>query len=396
MATFDDVRRAANGRWDLIIPRLASSEDLSAAIAARGRKHTACPKCGPAKPGEQQPFRIFKDFAETGGVICKWCGPQTNGFSTLSMLLGISDVEARNLLADDLGLSEDPRKKSQSSSSADSKPRPSPTPVVAEPKAPTEYKVRQSQSQRLIKAWSEASSLLSEEAAPARAYYARRGIQLLDSLPEASVRFHPSMPYFEADDKGNFVDKGSFGCILAAVVRPGSGQLATLHRTYITPNGFKADVPEPKKLMTGASDEPITGGYIPLYSTNGGSVLAVTEGIETALAVRSATRMPVWSCVSAALLEAVVVPDHVKTVFIWADLDRSGRGAEAAQKLSQRLAERGIAAHTLMPQYQIPEGQKGIDWLDVLQHQGPFAFPFAQRGEAAERNGKRRTRNGGS
>ena len=49
-----------------------------------------------------------------------------------------------------------------------------------------------------------------------------------------------------------------------------------------------------------------------------------------------------------------------------ADKDRSGAGAQAAEKLKARMEENGLAAFIFMPEDEIPEGAKGIDWNDVF------------------------------
>ena len=54
-----------------------------------------------------------------------------------------------------------------------------------------------------------------------------------------------------------------------------------LHRTYLTADGRKADVPSVKKL-TGAAG-PLAGACIPLHKPARGCI-GIAEGIETALA----------------------------------------------------------------------------------------------------------------
>ncbi len=135
----------------------------------------------------------------------------------------------------------------------------------------------------------------------------------------------------------------------------------SLHRIYLTPDGRKTPVASPKKMMVPLG--PIVGGAIRLYPA--GPDLGITEGIETALAVRQGTDMPVRAGVSAALVEAFEPPPGVTLVVIWADLDRSGRGAIAADRLRDRLLTKGIQVAVNLPPGPIPEGAKGLDWADV-------------------------------
>jgi putative DNA primase/helicase len=115
-------------------------------------------------------------------------------------------------------------------------------------------------------------------------------------------------------------------------------------------------------------------------------VLGVAEGIETALAAYAVARIPVWCCISAGLLECVDVPDSVRHVVIFADLDRSGTGLRSAEVLAERLSttldENGKPKWTVeivIPEGPIPDGEKGVDWNDVLKKQGVDGFPSRWR-----------------
>ena len=99
----------------------------------------------------------------------------------------------------------------------------------------------------------------------------------------------------------------------------------------------------------------------------------MAEGIETALAVTEMTGIPCWATVTAGLMAEFVPPPGIKRVTIFADKDSpskfhpSGHGQEAAKALAERLWKCGIQAGVELPPGDIPEGRKGIDWLDVLE-----------------------------
>jgi hypothetical protein len=147
-----------------------------------------------------------------------------------------------------------------------------------------------------------------------------------------------------------------------ALVTGADGVPVTVHRTYLTADGRKAPVPEPRKLMEYPGHR-LVGGAIRL--TAPGPVLGVAEGIETALAVHLRTGMPVWSAVSASLLARPEPPAGTNLVMVWADRDRSGAGEAAALSLRERLLQRGISVAVHLPPGPIPAGAKGIDWADV-------------------------------
>jgi hypothetical protein len=148
--------------------------------------------------------------------------------------------------------------------------------------------------------------------------------------------------------------------MVARVVDPG-GVPVTLHRTYLTRDGRKAPVAEPRKLM--AAPGMLRGGAIRLFEPT--TELGIAEGIETALAVHLWTGMPVWSAVSARMLEQVMLPSGIGRIVIWADLDRSRAGQAAAERLRVRLSAEGIKASVELPPVPIPAAAKGVDWADV-------------------------------
>lgn len=203
------------------------------------------------------------------------------------------------------------------------------------------------------------------ECAAAVRYLTARGLGELGRRNDwpPGLRALDSLPYWEAGPGGNAVHLGDYPALVAPVVSL-SGDLLSLHRTYLTAEGAKAPVRHARKLMAPVGDASISGGAIQLYPACSGNVLAVAEGIETALAVRaSCPDLPVWSCVSARMLEAVRVSASV--VYIFADKDRSEAGQSAAAALAERLAREAVRAHICLPPGPIPEGRKGLDWLDV-------------------------------
>lgn len=195
---------------------------------------------------------------------------------------------------------------------------------------------------------------------PAGLYLARRGIDIT-AIPSTGLRFCESE------------------CAMIACVKNAAGKCVTLHKTFLTTDGRKADVVYPKLLMKLAADT-MSGSAIRLALHK--DVLAVAEGIETALSVTYATGIPCWSCVSANGLEAVQIPEDVKTVLIFADKDRSCTGAKAAKKLADRLSKEGFLALVMAIEDPIPECAKGIDWNDILQRRGKTAFPVGGSGLA--------------
>jgi hypothetical protein len=92
---------------------------------------------------------------------------------------------------------------------------------------------------------------------------------------------------------------------MVSAVQNATGRLSAVHRTFLRPDGAgKADV-KPQRMMLGAC----AGGAVRL--TPVAATLQVAEGIETALAVLSATKQPTWAAGSAPALAALVLaPRH--------------------------------------------------------------------------------------
>jgi len=165
------------------------------------------------------------------------------------------------------------------------------------------------------------------------------------------MRYHPHLAYQHADGQLTY-----HPAMVARVDNP-SGRAVTLHRTYLTLDGRKADVPSPKKLMSPAIPGATRGGAIRLYPA--GETLAVTEGIETALAVRLATGLRVWAAICAGGTARLIVPPEVHLIVICADHDRAG--LDAARTLARRMLVERRRVKMLTPD------RPGADWADLQE-----------------------------
>lgn len=350
-----EAREKAEGRWDSILATKAPQ--LNAAIQAGSRKHVPCPN--PAHAGSKDAFRMFKDFRESGGGICNTCGPFSNGFEILKWANGWSGREALEEVEAYLGnrvarhapkvvlvkASDSERQEEESSSNE---------------------KLRRS----LNRVWLESIQITDEEAAPARNYLKNRGLDL-EEMPD--LRFHPRLAYHDGESV-----TGYFPAIIG-MVKDSCGKAITIHRTYLTEDGRKAPVPNAKKIMSYPSDRKAMGSAIQL--TQPSKVLAVTEGIETALAVQIGTKIPTWATVNAIMMQGFIPPKGVELVVVFADKDRSckshpgGTGQMAAKALVERCWAMNIPAIAVMPRGDIPESEKSLDWLDVLNREGFAGFP---------------------
>jgi len=185
-------------------------------------------------------------------------------------------------------------------------------------------------------------------------YFQHRGLS--GTIPPA-LRYHSRLPYFHHEPIVTYPS------IIARIIR--GGITVGIHQTWLNPDGKgKALVPNPKKIRKCINC--ISGGSIQLFPAEQSKPLVLCEGVETALALHENTGWPVWACGNTSLLEKVRVPDSTRDIFIGADLDRSGAGQHAAERLAKRLHAEGRKVFISLPPGPIPDGAKGMDWLDVL------------------------------
>jgi len=334
-----ELKQAASGKWHFIFEDL--TPELAEALAA-APEHVACPH-----HGGTDGFRFFSHYNETGRSVCNTCGAMRSGVDTLMLAKGwdlkTALTELEQWLDKDAGEVRDIVRP------APPPPRPKVDPAVA-------YR-------RIREVW---TASLPIAGTPAQHYLQNRGIWL-NNIP-STLRAHPGLPYVHGKERSFF---GRFPCLLAPV-RNVRRELVTLHRIFVSEDGQKAPVPDPKKMMSQCRE--LSGAAIQLFEAEG-DTLGVAEGIETALAAHAISQMPVWSTISAVLMEQLEVPPHIKRVVIWADRDTSERGIQAASVLAERLEKKGIHVEVYLPPVMLSDGVKGVDWLDVLLTIGVNGFP---------------------
>ena len=215
-------------------------------------------------------------------------------------------------------------------------------------------------ARRIARLWADCLTLRPGD--PVTLYLERRGLSGAWSQSEM-LRLHPALPYWEGANR-----LGIFPAMVAPIVAP-DGRMVALHRTYLTADGRKADVPNPKKV-TGASGS-LVGACIPLHKPARGCI-AIAEGVETALATWSGSSVPTVAAYCAGALAAWQWPAGVQRLVIFADNDRAGR--EAADKLRARALAARLRCDVLTP------SNEGADWCDVWAERGAL---LAEVGVAA-------------
>lgn len=118
------------------------------------------------------------------------------------------------------------------------------------------------------------------------------------------------------------------------------GTMLGVHRTFLAPDGQKADV-QPVKASLG----PIWGGAIRFDPVAAG--LVIGEGIETAASAGLMLGLPAWAAISAGnMASGLVLPPEVRTVVIASDPDAAGRSAARAAAARWRVEGRTVRITT--------------------------------------------------
>ncbi len=102
---------------------------------------------------------------------------------------------------------------------------------------------------------------------------------------------------------------------------------------------------------------PVRGAAVRLAAADAG-VLAIAEGIETALAYAALTGTPTWAALSAAGMKHAPLPDDLRWLAVAADFD--GPGLLAAEHLERRARDAGIDVRIDLP------SRHRTDWADIL------------------------------
>ena len=217
-----------------------------------------------------------------------------------------------------------------------------PAPVIIAP-APDD----RDRTQRAISIWNEARPI---EQTPAERYLASRGV----AYNGEALRWHPACPF----------GKERYGCIVALVRNIVTNDPQAIHRTAIDASGRRRD----RKALG-----PIGSGTVKLVdNADVTTVIAIGEGIETAMSIRNLPNMesiPVWSVISAPGIASFPALPGIEAVWIAADNDASGTGRKAAISAAERFMGANIETIIVEPLC------TGTDLNDLANVATTSAFP---------------------
>ena len=153
----------------------------------------------------------------------------------------------------------------------------------------------------------------------------------------SALRFHPKCWHRDEGQTESLPRPA-----LIAAVTDGAGGLQGVHRTWLAPDGKdKAQVETQRRAMG-----HLLGNAVRLTPCD--DILVVGEGIETMLSVReAASGLRTWAALSSGHLGALLLPPGLQRLYI--AIDRDPAGHRAAERLSARAIEAGIAVRVLEP-----------------------------------------------
>lgn len=185
--------------------------------------------------------------------------------------------------------------------------------------------------------WDEAFSL---EGSLAERYLASRHLAPVTD----DLRFHPRCPYRPKPWT-------TFHPALLVATREGR-RLTAIQRIFLDP----ATAHYRMKLMLGRPGQGAWQG-----GGQGGSLLALAEGFETARAFTILNGFPCWASLGARRLDQIRLPEQLQTLILAQDND--SEGIRAADRAEQAYGRPGLAIERMPP----PRGIK--DWAKFLERQ---------------------------
>lgn len=293
-----DLANAAFGRWEGILLALGADAKFLKKI------HGPCPFCG----GRDR-YRFVDDGA--GKWFCNQCG-HGDGFDYLQRLHTWTLRKAMDEVSRVVGA------------------------VPSEPQKPEDPERK---ADYMRKVWAESKPVVPGD--PVWSYLSRRCGDPTGYLGD--IRHHPALRHSVS---------GSDHPAMVARMRDQNGRKAIgLHRTFLTPFGFKAEV-DPVRMSFGEIGTVRLGGVQ--------DRLGIAEGIETAICASKSFHLPVWSATCANGLENWNPPSGVQSVVVFGDSDHSYTGQAAAMALAHRLHREGFQVEVQLPP------ALGKDWADLF------------------------------
>jgi predicted P-loop ATPase len=140
------------------------------------------------------------------------------------------------------------------------------------------------------------------------------------------------------------IDGGAWPAMVALVRDPLTGKPSGgIHRTWIAHDGRGKAPVSSAKMMLG----PVRGGVVMLSDPVDGRI-ALAEGIESCCAVEDGTGLPLWAVLSAGNFD-VKLPDSIREVYLFIDMDDDGASLKHASKAAEAWHREGRKVFLVKP-----------------------------------------------
>jgi putative DNA primase/helicase len=324
--TYESLTARSDFDWVSVLKRAGAEAFLT------GRSGP-CPFCG----GTDRYAYVYK----WGGWRCFRCtdGKITHCSKFLMKFMGYSSFkELADHIRDFYGVGT-------GNTAVDSTPRPA-VPPTPKPRVIDPVKALA----RIDTIWSAARPVTAGDPVDR---YLRFRLPGLKEVP-VQIRTHPALEYWDAplEPGGKPIFVGKFPAMVV-LGYDAAGKVVQVHKTYLTSEGSKAAVKNPKKTDIGIG----CNSFALRLGEPSGDTLGVSEGIETGLAATLLDGIPVWPCHSSTIMANFVLPEHlcgrVKMMVIYADSDevKNGKkaGSAAAAVLATRLRKERVRSLIVRP-----------------------------------------------
>ncbi|AZL83457.1 hypothetical protein EIJ81_00895 (plasmid) [Aliivibrio salmonicida] len=357
------------------------------------KKTHPCPLGGVATSGSKKPstkFRLRADFAQSGMVHHEDLNDKRymSLIDFICYLHGVDNVTAAKTALDICGI-EYNCPEGVSGSSNFKKYEIDPQVIITRKKK--QFNDGKDAIKRIAKVW-EQCVVISQDGEAfdiVKSYLMTRGLPsyVMDMIPD-TIRFHKDLFYSKFYRHEHEQDENtSYPAVLIKVINE-KNIPTTFHRHWMNRDG--SCINEPKRKMAMAAPWLMNQGSRAVYEEplvttieNGElhAYICLGEGWETMLAVQCATQLPIQPMINATLLQGYQ-PEDIEGVLrenhhllFFGDKDKSKAGENAINNAISRLAPQGWSCHAFYPEDEIPDGKKGIDWLDVWCNSGILGFP---------------------
>lgn len=350
-----------------------------------------CPKNDTSGTSESTKFRLHKDFVTNGRCIHNDVNNgQYMGIIEYTMwMYNLGEIDAAMEVLDAAGIPYEDLRKSSSRPRVNKGVSPVPvlTPEVIAQRKEKDFAKGKRAIELIAKVWSEGVSLSEDRAVELLdKYMQERGLPVghAAKMPKhLRVNFNLMYPKYYRES-----EQPAWYAGLMVPMCDANGKRCNFHRHYFQKNSGKI-IPEGNRKLMMESPWSLEPGSFLEYDApvvfegdNGESfaIIQVGEGLETMEAVRAATDLPVQPMFSDYFLKNYQPPaiEGVKPenffIEIYEDKDNSGAGTRACNELVNRLTKLGFRCRKHVPPMEIPQGKKGVDWLDVWNELGVKAF----------------------